>query len=59
MNKRVVITQGWNEVIVPFEEIIHAPKDRKINITEVKNFALFASNLETNKILYFDYMRLE
>ena len=59
MNKTIVVNKGWNGIEIPFDEIIHAPVDRNINIKEIKNFALFASNLEEEIIIYFDYMRLE
>jgi hypothetical protein len=58
-NKSFFIKNGWNEISIYLEEVINAPVDRQMDITEMKNFALFAIQLKERKIIYFDYLRLE
>lgn len=58
-NKTFTFNPGWNEIAIKLEDIINAPADRLMDISEMKNFALFAINLPERKTIYFDYLRLE
>ena len=58
-NKTFRFDKGWNEISINLEDVINAPITRKMDITEMKNFALFAIDLQKRKTIYFDYLRLE
>jgi len=58
-NKTFRFDKGWNEISINLEDVINAPISRKMDITEMKNFALFAIELQKRKTIYFDYLRLE
>jgi hypothetical protein len=58
-NKSFYFEHGWNEISIELEEVINAPVDRQMDITDMKNFALFAIKLKEKKTIYFDYLRLE
>lgn len=58
-DKKIVINSGWNDFSFSLDEIIDAPKERKLDIENLKNFTLFAVRLKQEKTIYFDYLRLE
>jgi len=58
-NRDIKAEQGWNEYAIDLKDIINAPRERKIIISEIKNIAIFAVKLPVPKIIYLDYIRLE
>ena len=58
-NKSFYIKQGWNEIAFDLLDVINVPENRTMDITNIKNFALFAISLKERKTIYFDYLRLE
>ena len=58
-NRSFYVKQGWNEISIVLKDVINAPENRKMDITNMKNFALFAISLNERKTIYFDYLRLE
>jgi hypothetical protein len=57
--KSFYVKQGWNEISFKLEDVEKAPTDRKMDITNIKNFTLYTKNLKEQKTIYFDYLRLE
>jgi hypothetical protein len=58
-NKSFYIKQGWNEITFDLQDVIKAPENRKMDITNIKTFAVFAISLKQRKTIYFDFLRLE
>jgi VanZ family protein len=58
-NKSFYIKQGWNEIAFDLLDVINAPENRTMDITNMKNFAVFAISITERKTIYFDYLRLE
>ncbi len=58
-NKRFTAKPGWNEYSIKIQDILNAPKTRKMDIVCIKNIAVFATKLPEPKIVYLDYFRLE
>ena len=57
-NKKLEISAGWNDITISMEEIEHAPKNRLMNIKEVKDFCIFVTNLEKPVTIYIDNVKL-
>lgn len=58
-NKSFFVNHGWNEIAFDLKQVTNAPSNRIMDITKMKNFALFAVNLKERKTIYFDYLKLE
>lgn len=57
-NKRIILHQGWNQVLLPIEEIENAPAGRKMNLKKIMNIGLFASSLKSPDVIFIDDFRL-
>ena len=57
-NSHFRLDPGWNTITIPIEEIIAGPKMRKIDITHLTRIRLFTQFLPADRVLYFDYFRL-
>lgn len=58
-NQSFTITSGWNTVEVLLFDVRNAPSNRQMDLTQMKNIALFIANNEAPVTLYFDNFRLE
>ena len=57
-NEEITLTHGWNTVEISVPDIIRAPKQRSMDIHEIKLFSLFADKLVQPVTLYIDDIRL-
>ncbi len=57
-NRSIVVQPGWNEIFISMDDIKNGPQEREIDLDNISNFALFAMNLEEEKVIYIDDVRL-
>ena len=57
-NEEITLTHGWNTVEISVPDIIRAPKQRSMDIHEIKLFSLFADKLVQPVTLYIDDIHL-
>ncbi len=58
-NKVIVLQSGWNDISLPLSEIINAPENRKMNITNIKSFSLFLTGVTKPVYLFLDSLMLK
>ncbi|BHH86263.1 hypothetical protein LA52FAK_45520 [Desulforhopalus sp. 52FAK] len=57
-NGRSVLHHGWNEIIIPMDDILHGPDNRKMNLDTIQCFGVFVVKQKNRRILYIDNVRL-
>jgi len=57
-NKNITLKYGWNIVEISLSDIINAPRQRLINMKEIKSFSLFTNNLSAPVSIYIDHIYL-
>lgn len=58
-NQRYQLLPGWNDIRIPLNTIKTAPADRTMALDDVAEFAVFTTNLEEQRTIYLDAVRLE
>ncbi|MEX1032843.1 MAG: VanZ family protein [Cellvibrionaceae bacterium] len=59
LNQRIDVKPGWNRYRVALSTIENAPRNRKMDLTTIRNLMLFATRLDEPKTIYVDNFRLE
>jgi hypothetical protein len=57
-NKVLTINPGWQHIAIKTDAIANAPEGRKMDISNIVDLSLFASNLQRNQTVYIDNVRL-
>lgn len=57
-NRQFLLQPGWNEITIPTADIRDAPADRQQNLGEMVELAIVTTNLEQERILYVDRVRM-
>jgi len=57
-NRQFQLHQGWNKIQIKLRDIEDAPRNRKMNMKEVANVALFSSRLKSAVSIYLDRIYL-
>jgi len=57
-NRTFSIPQGWNTITVSLKDIKHAPKNRQMNMHEIRIVGFFATSLPYQRIIYLDDVKL-
>lgn len=57
-NHKISVAPGWNTFNIPLTDIISAPKNRSMNIRQIKGFSLFTDHLKQPLTLYIDNIHL-
>jgi hypothetical protein len=57
-NQRLLIQPGWNQFVFDIQKIENAPAGRKLNMTEINGFGIFATRLPAPRTVYLDDLRL-
>ena len=57
-NQKMMIEPGWNRFEIPMERVQNAPKNRRMNMTEIESFAIYAYRLSRSRSIYIDDLRL-
>lgn len=53
------INPGYNEIVIPLENIENAPKLRKMDMTSIRTFGIFAYKPKESFVVYLDNFRLQ
>lgn len=54
----VVLDHGWNDLRMPLSEIIDAPVSRQLDVSDIAEIAIFASNWDRARTIHIDRVRL-
>lgn len=57
-NRSFSILKGWNTITVSLKDIKYAPKNRLMNMHEIRNVGLFSSSLPYQRIINIDDVKL-
>jgi len=57
-NQSVTLAPGWNTIETPLQAIISTPKNRSMNIHQIKGFSLFTDKLAQPVTVYIDDIHL-
>ena len=57
-NKRFSLKTGWNEITMDLREVQSTPEGRTMDMKQIKNFAIFATRLQAERLIYLDYVFL-
>lgn len=57
-NGRSLLTEGWNEIVIPLTDIISAPKGRPMDVTKIRGFGVFVVQQKKRRVLFLDNVRL-
>lgn len=57
-NRTILMPPGWTDVCFLVDEIVNAPKDRKMDLEDIDYLGLFVNNLKADKVIYIDDVRL-
>lgn len=57
-NRTLTLTPGWNEIVIPIDNVRLGPIYRELNLTEIKSFSLFVIGLEKPASIHLDNLRL-
>jgi hypothetical protein len=57
-NRSFTIPKGWNTITVSLKDIKHAPKNRQMNMHEIRNIGFFSSSLPYQRIINIDDVKL-
>ena len=58
-NRKFLLKQGWNDIVVSLEDVENGPRNRLLNLAEIKNFKIFVVEQEKKRLIYLDYVYLE
>jgi VanZ family protein len=57
-NRSFLLSKGWNPITIDLEEIAQAPKNRRMNMSQIQGISVFAVQLPQPRLIYLDYIRL-
>ena len=57
-NRQFLLQPGWNEITIPTADIRDAPAERQQNLRDLVELAIVTTNLEEERTLYIDQVRL-
>lgn len=58
-NRTVMLQKGWNDLRLDMYDILHGPKGRLMDLTQIMVLGLFVMDQRQNRVLYLDDVRLE
>jgi VanZ family protein len=53
-NRNYLLTHGWNDFSIPLAEIRSAPKNRKMDMSQIERIGIFTVRSPRKRIVYFD-----
>ena len=57
-NQRLSIQPGINDLVIPLNDVASAPKNRRMDLSQIQNLMLFAVSPEQSLTVYVDEVRL-
>lgn len=58
-NQRYTLEQGWNDISIPVAKIASAPRDRRLDVSDLAEVVLFTSNLAEPRLIYLDRVMVD
>jgi VanZ family protein len=58
-NRTFTLQPGWNQLEIDLEDVASAPKNRRLDLTQMHQIGMFYSGLEQNDYLLIDKVQLE
>jgi len=58
-NRAFMLKPGWNLVKISLDDVARAAADRRLNLSQITRFCVFASGLDTTSTIFIDNIRLE
>jgi VanZ family protein len=53
-----ILTQGWNDITIPMEQILNAPVSRTMDLANIHGLGIFVVRLPATEVIYIDNVRL-
>jgi VanZ family protein len=57
-NGRQLLATGWTQIVLPLADIESGPRNRKMNVSQIKGFGLFLVDNPKERVLYLDRVEL-
>jgi len=57
-NKSLVLLKGWNQIVIPLEQVENAPKTRKLDLRRVQQLSVYVYRLPHPRVIYIDKISL-
>jgi hypothetical protein len=57
-NRSYLSSKGWDSVTIDLEKIVHAPKNRQMDIGQIQGIGIFTVQLPQPRVIYLDDIRL-
>jgi VanZ family protein len=57
-NRNQVLLKGWNQIVIPLDQVENAPKTRKLDLRKVQKLAVYVYRLPQPRVIYIDDVRL-
>ncbi len=58
-NRKISVKPGWNDFHLPLEEIKFSPKERAMDMQNIRFLSFFSSNFKESKVIYLDHLHLD
>lgn len=58
-NDVITLHQGWNDIKVSLDDVRNGPAARELDLAEIRGFGIFVVDLEDEREVYLDNIRLE
>ncbi|MBL4901517.1 MAG: hypothetical protein JKY62_12175 [Desulfocapsa sp.] len=57
-NRSFVLENGWNDLVIPLNDVQTAPVDRLMKMDRIENITLFVTRQDKGRVIYIDYVFL-
>jgi hypothetical protein len=57
-NGRSLLTEGWNEIVIPMADILAGPEGRVMDLARIRGFGIFVVQQKELRVLFLDNVRL-
>ena len=57
-NGKYIMQKGWNKIVINLEEVLHAPRNRKMDLSRIKGLQIFVSSLPEPRMIFIDNVKL-
>jgi hypothetical protein len=58
-NRQYFLVKGWNEILISLNDVKNAPKNRIMDMANIRGLGIFTVQLSEPREVYMDYFRLE
>ncbi|MBE9504064.1 MAG: VanZ family protein [Proteobacteria bacterium] len=57
-NGEYIMQKGWNKIVINLEEVLNAPRNRKMDLSRIKGLQIFVSSLPEPRVIFIDNVKL-